>query len=235
MAIRQSAVSRAGVDIDAGLRAYMTQVYNLMALGVAFTGLAAYFTIGQPEFLRAVALGPLKWILFIGVLGLGFFAPRLILGGSSSTAYAAFWSYAAMWGLLAAPMIAYYTGESVARAFFAASAAFLGASFYGYATKKDLSAWGRFITMAIFGIFAVMIMNFFIKSAQLQTFLSIGVVLLFSGLTAYETQMIKESYFSGDSSADRKAKAIFGAFALYGSFITLFIHILSLIGVARSE
>ena len=234
MESRHSAIAQTGVKIDEGLRKYMLRVYNLMALGVGVTGVVAFYVASNPALLYAVAQGPLKWILFIAILGLGFMAPKLILSGSSTTAQVAFWAYAAAWGALIAPMIFAYTGESVARAFFISAATFAGMSFYGYTTKRDLSPMGRFLAMATIGILIALIANIFLfQSSGFDFILSIIVVLVFSALTAYETQQIKESYYAGDNSATQNSKAIFGAFMLYGSFITLFVWILHLVGVTN--
>ena len=230
MATRHSPIAQTGVKIDEGLRQYMLRVYNLMAMAIGVTGLVAYFVAANPALMQTIALGPMKWVLFIVIIGLGFMAPRLILGGSSGTAQVAFWAYAICWGALIAPMIYAYTGASVARAFFITSATFAGMSFYGYTTKRDLAPMGRFLAMAVIGIFVAMIVNFFFQSSGFQILLSIGVVLVFSAMTAYETQQIKESYYAGDSAGTQNAKAIFGAFILYGTFVTLFIHILHLFG-----
>ena len=208
MESRHSAIAQTGVKIDEGLRKYMLRVYNLMALGVGVTGVVALFVASNPALLYAIAQGPLKWILFIAILGLGFMAPKLILGGSSTTAYAAFWIYAAAWGALIAPMVFAYTGESIARAFFISAATFAGMSFYGYTTKRDLSPMGRFLAMATIGILIAVVANFFIQSSGFDFILSLIIVLVFSALTAYETQQIKESYYAGDNHATQNSKAI---------------------------
>lgn len=224
--------ARAGVDadIDAGLRKYMLSVYNYMALGVALTGIVALVVALNPVVMQAVALGPMKWVLFIGILGLGFFSGKVMFSGSWTMAQGAFWLYAAMWGALIAPMFYLYTGESIVRVFFITAAAFAGTSLYGYTTKKDLTAMGRFLSMATIGILVAVIVNIFMQSAMFHLFLSVIVVLVFAGLTAYETQNIKSAYFAGDSNDLQNRKAIFGAFILYGSFVTMFIWMLSIFG-----
>ena len=217
-------------DIDAGLRSYMLSVYNYMALGVALTGMVAMVVAMNPAVMQAVALGPMKWVLFIGVLGLGWFSGKIMFSGSPAMAQGAFWLYAGLWGVLIAPMFYVYTGESIVRVFFITSAAFAGTSLYGYTTKKDLTAMGRFLIMAAIGCFVAMIVNIFMESAMFHFILSIVVVLVFAGLTAYETQTIKNAYYGGDSGDLQNRKAIFGAFILYGSFITMFIWLLALFG-----
>ena len=222
-------------QIDVGLRQYMLRVYNYMALGVAGTGIVAMLVSQNPALMQAVALGPFKWVLFIGILGLGFFAPKIMMSRSVGTAQLCFWVYAGMWGALIAPMFFMYTGGSIARAFFITAAAFAGMSLYGYTTKRDLSAVGRFLVMATFGILIALLVNIFLQSSGLQLLMSIIVPVIFAGLTAYETQQIKGWYYESDAGETTQRKAIFGAFMLYGSFITMFIWILQLVGVARSE
>ncbi|MEM6665845.1 MAG: Bax inhibitor-1/YccA family protein [Pseudomonadota bacterium] len=239
-----TAVGRAGAqtraDIDEGLRAYMLRVYNLMGLGVAVTAIVTLFMASQPALMQTIAMGPMKWVLFAGVLGLGFFAPKVIFTGSQTMAHAAYWSYAVLWGLLISPMIFAFMamdgGATIAKAFFITSATFGAVSIYGYTTKRDLSPFATFFFMAAIGILIAMLVNVFFFQSSLFSLVTSGiVVLLFSAITAYETQMIKEMYFEGDSAEVGSRKAIFGAFALYGSFITLFIHILNIMGIMRSE
>lgn len=222
-------------QIDVGLRQYMLRVYNYMALGVALTGVVSMLVAMNPAVMQAVALGPFKWVLFIGILGMGFLAPRLMLSKSEGTAQLCFWVYAGMWGALIAPMFAYYTGGSIARAFFVTSAAFAGMSLFGYMTKRDLSGVGRFLVMASFGVLIALLVNIFVQSSGLQFVMSLLVPVIFAGLTAYETQQIKNWYYESDAGDMITRKAIFGAFMLYGSFITMFVWILQLLGVARSE
>jgi len=231
-AIQGRTVDRAySADIDAGLRAYMLRVYNYMAMGVALTGIVAYAVAINPQLMEAIAVGPFKWVLFIGILGLGWFSGRIIFQASSTVAHGAFWLYAAMWGALISPMVYVYTGESVARVFFITAAAFAGTSLYGYTTKKDLSPMGRFLTMATIGILVAVLLNAFLfQSGGFHMILSIVVVLVFAGLTAYETQAIKEMYFAQDDADLSSRKAILGAFTLYGSFVTMFVWMLSIFG-----
>ncbi|MFQ5467300.1 MAG: Bax inhibitor-1 family protein [Kiloniellaceae bacterium] len=222
-------------SIDVGLRTYMLRVYNYMSLGVAFTGLVALAVALNPAIMQAVALGPLKWVLFIGIIGMGFMAPRIFMGGSAVAAQGAFWVYAALWGALLAPMFYMYTGESMVRVFFITSAAFAGMSLYGYTTKRDLGPIGGFLAMSTFGILIAVLVNaFFLQSGGFQLLLSVVVVLVFAGLTAYETQMIKTMYRQGDGGDVTHRKAIFGAFMLYGSFVTMFIWLMQIFGVARN-
>ncbi len=232
--------ARGRAEIDAGLRSYMLRVYNYMALGVAWTAIVTLFMTANPQLMATVALGPMKWVLFFGVLGLGWFAPRLIFSGNAASAYLAYGAYATLWGLLISPMIAYYMhingGQLVFRALLITSITFGATSLAGYVTKKDLSGFAGFFMMASIGLLVAIVVNaIFFHSTMASLITSILVVLLFSGITAWETQQIKAMYVAGDIAAAARSKAIFGAFMLYGSFITLFIHILNILGIMSSD
>jgi FtsH-binding integral membrane protein len=226
---------------DEGLRSYMLRVYNYMALGVAFTAIVTLLVASNPALMQAIALGPMKWVLFIGVLALGFFSPRLIFSGNSLLAHGAYWLYAAMWGALISPMIFYFMQTAqgqgdIARAFFITAATFGAMSLYGYTTKRNLSAFATFFFMASIGLLIAIVVNAIFFASTMMSLITSGlVVLLFSGVTAYETQMIKNMYAENDSASLATGKAIFGAFALYGSFVVLFVHILNILGIMRSE
>ena len=226
-------------EVDEGLRSYMLRVYNYMALGVAVTALVSMFVAANPALMQAVALGPMKWVLFFGLLGLGFFAPRLIFSGNTTMAHAAYWGYAALWGLFIAPMIALYLGQApdlIIRALAITAVTFAATSLVGYTTKRDLSAFGTFFLIASIGLIIAMLVNVvFFQSTMMSLVTSGIVVLLFAGVTAFETQQIKEMYTEGDAIGIAQGKAIFGAFLLYGSFITLFINILNILGIMRSN
>ena len=171
--------------------------------------------------------------------GLGLLCPRLIFSGNTALAHAAYWGYCALWGLMIAPMVGHYLGldsSMVYRAFLISAATFGATSLAGYVTKRDLSGFGAFFMMASIGIIIAMLVNvFFVQSSMFSLITSVVTVLLFSGITAYETQMIKEMYVEGDAVGVAKGKSIFGAFALYGSFVTLFVHILNILGIMGRE
>ena len=236
---RQYGVASAeGAAIDEGLRQYMLGVYNYMALGVAATGVFSMLLAANPALMATIAAGPIKWVLFAALMGIGFFAPRIIFSGSKAMAHAMFWTYAALWGVLIAPFIFAFQSAGAAadiyRAFFITATVFGSMSLFGYTTKKDLSGWASFLFMATVGLLVAIIVNaIFFQSGLASLITSSLVVLVFSAVTAYETQMIKSMYQEGGSMNDRAA--IFGAFALYGSFVTLFIHILNILGIMRSE
>lgn len=231
----------ARADIDAGLRSYMLRVYNYMALGVAFTGLVTLFMAANPALMQTLALGPAKWVLFIAVLGMGWFSSKIITMRSTVAAHAFYWVYAALWGVMISPMIYAFLNVpggtmDIARAFFITAGMFAGTSIFGYTTKKDLSAFGRFFVMATIGLLIAMLINvFFVESTMFSLITSVAAVLLFAGITAWETQEIKNMYYSAGSSGVVARMAIFGAFILYGSFVVMFIHILNILGIMRSE
>ncbi len=222
-------------EIDVGLRSYMLRVYNYMSLGVAFTGALALVVASNVELVQFVAT--YFWVFFIGILGLGFIGPRLIISKSVAAAQASFWVYAGLWGAVIGPTL-YIYGQIdpmlVPKAFFITAGAFAGMSLFGYTTKRNLGPIGAFLCMATFGILIALLVNvFLIQSAGFDLVLSVIVVLVFSGLTAYETQMIKNMYHEADAGDVATRKAIFGAFLLYGSFVTLFVWILHLLGIMR--
>ena len=227
----------ARVDIDQGLRSYMLGVYNYMALGVAATALITLAVMQSEVAIQAVY--GLRWVFFIGIIAMGFVAPRMIFSGNTAMAHGAYWLYVGLWGLGIAPMVYAYMSiapDIVVRAFLIAAATFGATSLAGYVTKRDLSGFGAFFMMACIGLIIAMLVNvIFLGSTMLSLIISCAVVLLFAGVTAYETQMIKEMYVEGDAKGIAQGKSIFGAFVLYGAFITLFIHILNILGIMRSN
>ncbi len=235
--------ARTSGAIDQGLRSFMLGTYNYMALGVAGTAAVVMLLMANPQVMAAIALGPMKWVVFAAVLGLGWFAPRLFFGGSDVMAHGAYWLYCALWGALIAPMVSLYVSTGMAslvgQAFFIAAAMFAVTSLIGYTTKKDMTGWSGFLSMASIGLIVVMIGSyFFVTDPGTSKTVSLGisavVVLLFSVVTAYETQAIKSMYIENaqyGGEAQLKRSSIFGAFMLYGSFITLFIHILNILGL----
>lgn len=229
--------SQTRAEVDQGLRSYMLGVYNYMALGVAVTAIITMAVAASPAAMAAVY--SLKWVFFIAILGMGFFAPRLLFSDNAAVAHGAYWGYVALWGLAIAPMVASYLAVDsgmVVQAFLITAVTFGATSLVGYVTKRDLSGFGTFFMMASIGIIVAMLVNaFFVQSSMMSLITSVVVVLLFAGVTAYETQQIKEMYVEGDTPGVARGKSIFGAFMLYGSFITLFIHILNILGIMRQE
>lgn len=224
-------------EIDAGLRSYMLRVYNYMALGVAFTGVLIMAVGSSMELLQLVY--GMKWVAFIGLLGMGFFSSKIITMKSTVAAHAFYWTYCALWGILIAPMVVAFLSINpmmVAEAFFITSAMFAGISLFGYTTKKNLSGFATFFLAATIGLVVAMLVNvFFLQSTGFSLFISFGVVIVFAGLTAYETQMIKNMYMENLGDSEITKYALFGALMLYGSFVTLFIHILNILNILSSD
>jgi FtsH-binding integral membrane protein len=238
-------VARSGaeaVTYDVGLRQYMLQVYNYMASGLALTGIVSYFTANTPAIMdalyRPVAGGyaptGLAYIVMFAplafVLVLSFGIHRL----QASTAKALFFLYAAVMGLSLANIFLMFTGASITRMFFITAGAFAGLSLYGYTTKRDLTAFGSFLIIGLFGIVIASVVNIFLASSGLDFVLSVVGVLVFAGLTAYDTQQIKDIYAESDDNETYGKKAIMGALALYLDFINLFLMLLRLFGDRRN-
>jgi FtsH-binding integral membrane protein len=239
-----------GVDvIDAGLRAYMLRVYNYMGAGLAITGVVAYLffslatttnpaeavaqvrgSIMLTEFGRLIFVSPLKWVILLAPLGVVFFMSARLHKMSLPAAQGTFWLYAALVGASLASIFLVYAHGSIANVFFITAATFAGLSLYGYTTKSDLSGWGSFLIMGVIGIVIASIVNIWLASGALTFAISVIGVLVFSGLTAYDTQQIKEMYYEGDSELVAGQKSIMGALRLYLDFLNLFLMLLSLFG-----
>jgi uncharacterized protein len=232
--------------IDVGLRAYMIRVYNYMAAGVALTGVVAWFTfsqavitnaagqiVGLTPFGHAIYGGPLTIVLFIGTLGLVFFMSFRISSLQPSTALGLFMLYAGLLGLMLSSVFLAYTGASITRTFFISAASFGALSLYGYTTQRDLSPIGSFLIMGLFGLILAMVVNIFLKSTGLDFAISAIGVLVFAGLTAWDTQKIKEMYDVNDDGTVEGRKAVMGALALYLDFINLFLFLLRFMGNRR--
>ena len=232
-AVEMTPAQAAAADIDVGLRAYMLQVYNYMASGLALTGAVAYGVSTSPAFLQAIYGTPLKWVVMLAPLGLVFFLSARIHSLKASTAQALFWVYAALVGLSLASIFVLYTGTSIARVFFITSGVFAALSLYGYTTKRDLSAFGSFLMIGLFGIIIASVVNIFLASTALQFVISVVGVLVFAGLTAYDTQKIREIYNEMDSSEVHGKKAIMGALSLYLDFLNMFLMMMHLFGERR--
>ncbi len=229
--------AQTGEMIDQGLRAYMLKVYNLMALGLAITGVAAYlsfqlaFANGEiTAFGQAIYLSPLKWVVILAPLALVFFLSFRIQSMTVSAAQTTFAIYAALVGLSLSSIFLIYTGQSVVQTFFVTAASFGALSLYGYTTKRDLSAIGSFLIMGLFGLIIASIVNVFLASSAMQFAISVIGVLIFAGLTAYDTQRIKGLYYEADDVAVAGRKAIMGALTLYLDFINLFMFLLQFMG-----
>ena len=237
------------VAIDAGLRAYMVRVYNYMAMGIAFTGLAAWATfqaaggdairrvaggfVGLTPFGQMVFGGPMPIILMLATLGLVFFISFRIHRLQPTTAFTLFAVYAALMGVSLSSIFLAYTGVSITRVFFISSAMFGAMSLWGYTTQRDLSGMGSFLMMGLIGLIIASLVNIFLGSSTLQFIISAIGVLVFVGLTAFDTQQIKEMYDAQDDGTVASRKAIMGALRLYLDFLNLFIMLLQLVGDRR--
>jgi FtsH-binding integral membrane protein len=231
--------------IDAGLRAYMIRIYNYMAAGVALTGVVAWLTFnaavqtnaaGQlalTPFGQTIYGGPLMIVLFIGTLGLVFFMSFRINKLQVGTALTLFMVYAGLLGLMLSSIFLTYTGASITRTFFISAASFGALSLYGYTTQRDLSPIGSFLVMGLFGLILAMVVNMFLKSTGLDFAISAIGVLIFAGLTAWDTQKIKEMYSANDDGTISGRKAVMGALTLYLDFINLFLFLLRFMGDRR--
>jgi len=230
--------ARTGAAVDEGLRSYMLGVYNYMAAGVALTGIVAYLTFAMAvqngaltPFGQTLYTSPLRWVVMLAPLGFVFFLGFRIQKMSLGAAQASFWAFAAVMGLSISSIFLVFTGQSIAQIFFITAATFGALSLYGYTTKRDLSAWGSFLFMGVVGIIIAMVVNIFLQSSALQFAISVIGVLVFAGLTAYDTQRIKDGYYMVAGSAELVAKsAIMGALALYLDFINMFMFLLQLFG-----
>ncbi|MEX2453665.1 MAG: Bax inhibitor-1/YccA family protein [Rhodospirillaceae bacterium] len=231
---------------DAGLRAHMLRVYNYMASGLALTGIfaviVAQMSIVTNDAGQIVALSnigqtlfgsPLKWVVMLAPLGLVFFLSARLHSMKASTAQGVFWFYAALMGVSLATIFIAFTGASIARVFFITAGTFAGMSLWAYTTKKDLSGWGSFLFMGLIGIILAMIVNIFIGSTALQFAISVIGVLVFVGLTAYDTQNIKNEYAEHLDDESQSKLAISGALRLYLDFINIFIMLMHLFGERR--
>jgi FtsH-binding integral membrane protein len=240
-------LARSGVAVDEGLRAYMIGVYNYMTIGLGVTGLVAWlaFQFGTvqteagrlmlTDFGRAIYVSPLRWLIVLSPLALVFWLSARISSMSVSTARNAFLAFAALIGLSLSALLVVYTGASFGRAFFATAAAFASLSLYGYTTQRDLSAMGSFMMMGVVGLIIASLLNLFLHSTGLQFALSVLCVIIFAGLTAWDTQSIKQMYYAGDGYDMVQKKSIHGALRLYLDFINMFQAILMLTGSQRNN
>ena len=232
------------VAIDQGLRAYMIRVYNYKAAGVALTGVVAWLTfnaavtetagrLALTPFGQAIYSGPAVLVLFLGTLGLVLLISWRINSLQPATAFALFMVYAAALGLMLSSIFLAYTGVSITRVFFISAASFGALSLYGYTTQRDLSPIGSFLFMGLIGLMIAMLVNMFLQSTGLDFVISAAGVLIFAGLTAWDTQRIKEMYDPMEDGTIVGRKAVMGALSLYLDFINLFLFLLRFLGDRR--
>jgi uncharacterized protein len=223
--------------IDQGLRSYMLRVYNYMAVGLGLTGLAAVATFmaavdnGQlTSFGQLLFASGFRWVVIFAPLALVLFLSFRVQSMSVAAAQLTFWIYAGLVGVSFASLGLVYAQESIARVFFITAASFCGLSLWGYTTKRNLTGMGSFLFMGLIGLILASLVNLFLQSSAMQFVISSVGVLVFAGLTAYDTQRIKEMYFEADDAATAGRKAIMGALTLYLDFINMFLMLLHLFG-----
>ena len=233
------------VAYDMGLRAHMIRVYNLMAAAVALTGVVSWLTFnaatttntaGQlvlTSFGQSIYSGPATIVLFLATLGLVFAIGWMIDRLSAGTALLMFMLYAGLLGLMLSSIFLVYTGTSITRVFFISAASFGALSLYGYTTQRDLSAMGSFLTMGLIGLIIASLVNMFFQNGMMSFVISCVGVLIFAGLTAWDTQKIKEMYSPMDDGTIAGRKAVMGALSLYLDFINIFMFLLRLLGDRR--
>jgi FtsH-binding integral membrane protein len=219
-----------GAAYDEGLRSFMLRVFNYMGAALVVTGLVAFFVGNNPAMMQAIFGSPLKWVVMLAPIAVVFGFSAMINRMSFGTAQMVFWGFAALMGLSLASIFAVYTGASIARAFFVSAAMFLSASLYGYTTKRSLANFGSFLIMGMIGLFIASIVNIFLGSTMLQWIVSVLSVIIFTGLTAYDTQNLKETYSEGYGQESLGKLAIMGALSLYLNFINIFTSLLRLMG-----
>ena len=243
---RAKEAQQSTVVMDEGLRAYMLKVYNYMATGILLTGIIALLTfkmsvvtdssgsiVGLTQIGNAIYMSGLKWLVMLAPLGIVFYMSFGINKMSAAKAQTTFWIFAALMGLSLSSILLVYTGMSITRVFFICSATFGAMSIYGYTTKRDLTKLGSFLMMGLIGVIIASIVNIFMKSSMMYFVISILGVLIFVGLTAYDTQKIKNMYAASDTGELMGKKAVMGALTLYLDFINLFIMLLRLFGQRR--
>ena len=232
----------AGAVVDEGLRQFMIKVYNYMLVGLCITALAAYVTLNTPllglffSFAptgQITGLSALGWLAFIAPLILVFALGRIIYSGSLTQVAIAFSAFSALMGISLAPVLAIYTGESIVRVFLITAGMFGATSLYGYTTQRDLTSMGSFLRMGVWGIIIAILVNLIMRSSGMSYAISLIAVAIFTGLTAYDSQRIREIYMHHDSEDTLTRKAVAGALSLYINFINMLIHLLNLLGNRR--
>lgn len=231
MDTNRSTIAQTGA-IDAGLRSFFQKVYNKMAIGLVFTGVIALVTASTPALFNAIHGSWLGLVVALAPLGILFFGltPRRVATMSAASVSGVYFLLTGLIGLSMSYIFMAYTGESVARVFFIAAGMFAATSIYGYTTKKDLAGMGSLMFMGLIGIIIAMIVNIFLQSAMMQFVISVIGVIVFTGLIAWDTQRIKETYNSAYGEKDLSKLATMGALSLYLDFINLFQFLLALLG-----
>jgi len=218
------------VLFNEGLRQHMLRVYNYMGLGLVMTGLVAFIVGTTPALYVPIFSTPLKWVVMFAPLAFVLFFSFRMQSISASGAQTLFWAFCAVMGLSLASIFLVFTGTSIARTFFIAAAMFGATSLYGYTTKRDLSQFGSFLIMGLIGVVIASLVNLFLASSALQFAISVIGIVVFVGLTAWDTQSIKEQYAENFDAESKQKLAVFGAFSLYLNFINIFQLLLNFTG-----
>ena len=227
---RSSFATSSSTAYDAGLREYMLKVYNNMGIAMAISGLVAFIVSNSPGLMQAIFSTPLQWVVLLAPLGFVFYFSAKINKISASQAQNYLWIFASLMGLSLAPIFMIYTGASIAKCFFITASLFGSMSLYGYTTKKDLTNMGSFLMMGLIGVILASLVNMFLKSSGLDFVVSILGVIIFTGLTAYDTQKIKSMYYQFSDGDSVSKAATMGALSLYMDFINLFLMMLRFFG-----
>lgn len=240
----QTGSATRSAEVDQGLRSYMLGIYNYMASALLLTGIVALVSASSPaimgamyqtnEYGQIMGMNGLGWLVAFAPLGFVLLLSMRIHAMSFQTAQAAFWGFAGVMGLSLSSLFLLYTGESIARAFFVTAGTFGVMSLYGYTTKKDLTSWGSFLIMGLVGMILASLVNMFLRSSGLAFAVSVISVFIFIGLTAYDTQRLKTTYYQISGNAEMVGRVtIMGALSLYMDFINLFVNLLRFMGDRR--
>lgn len=225
-----TARTRSAALFDEGLRQHMLRVYNYMGAGLVLTGLVALFVGSTPALYVPIFSTPLKWLVMLAPLAFVFFFSFRIQTMSAGTAQMTLWAFCAVMGLSLASVFLVFTGTSIARTFFIAATMFGATSLYGYVTKRDLAKFGSFLMMGLIGVIIASIVNIFLGSSALQFAISVIGIVVFVGLTAWDTQNIKEQYTENFDQESQQKLAVFGALSLYLNFVNIFQLLLNFTG-----
>ncbi|RWM27762.1 Bax inhibitor-1/YccA family protein [Mesorhizobium sp.] len=221
---------RAGAVYDEGLRRHMLRVYNYMGLGLVVTGLVAFAVASTPALFVPIFSSPLKWVVMLAPLAFVMLFSFKMQTMSAASAQAMFWAFCAVMGLSLASVFLVFTGTSIARTFFIAATMFGATSLYGYTTRRDLTQFSSFLIMGLIGVVIASLVNLFLGSTALQFAISVIGIAVFIGLTAWDTQTIKEQYAENFDAESQQKLAVFGAFSLYLNFINIFQLLLNFTG-----
>ncbi|MEZ2332128.1 Bax inhibitor-1/YccA family protein [Mesorhizobium sp. RCC_202] len=227
---RMGAGVQAGSAYDEGLRQHMLRVYNYMGLGLVVTGLVAFFVASTPALYVPIFSSPLKWVVMLAPLAFVMIFSFKMQTMSAASAQMMFWAFCAVMGLSLASVFLVFTSTSIARTFFIAATMFGATSLYGYTTKRDLTQFSSFLIMGLIGVVIASLVNLFLGSTALQFAISVIGIAVFIGLTAWDTQTIKEQYAENFDAESRQKLAVFGAFSLYLNFINIFQLLLNFTG-----